>query len=633
MIEISTLHWTECISPELSTDFYRDLALTHAHRGGVIGKRISNLVKRCDLASLCNLNIDYSEPTMTADQFYHARQALAFFSKLEYLDIGIDKKRAALETFMWTELLCSETNEIFRAWSRGEFQFHPDVDRVLSDASRLIAQVLGPVPPLKTLKLRFGPGATTLTKKREASPRHKFRAGLACSDELLPILRDVLDELAAWTDNLPFAGEYPSEEAEPPLLVCGDTCVFTEATLRAVDIDADAESAEVTCRGSLPVQLMDEELSFAAKNAKTLRSVSKPPPLNSLVQLAYGDYMARRLVRFGIGTRDQTPNQVLAREGSLTGDLATLDLRSASDTIAIELVYHLLPVDWANALSTCRCKHVTYRNARLRLEKFSSMGNGYTFPLETLIFWALTKATVDGLGPSVAGDAVSVYGDDVILPSRHFDALGSVLKACGFLVNTSKSFHTGPFRESCGADWYRGFNIRPYYARKQVSAESLFCLHNYYARSGQEDMRLIVEKAIPPALRLYGPDGVGDCIMIGPFTRIDRNTTRYYGYGGSYFKMHKHVNIKEALPPDSTDMCQALYSVYRRSITPHSDRGITCEGYSALGRNLRHHQFLITCGTPSEPIPFSSESGFESTKAASLPGTNGSKIVLVYTFG
>lgn len=624
--------WTDSIDPELSIDFYRDLASAHARQGGELGRHVLSLIKKGDMAALCEYSVDYCVSGMTANHYYHLRQALAFFSKLEFLDIGIDKERAALDTFLEAESRCKLTNEAFRAWGKGEFQFHPDVDRVLSDATRFISQVLGPVPPLSRLQLRFGPGATTLTKKREASPRNKFRKGLACSDELLPLLHEVLGELAAWTDHLPFEEEEPTMEALPPLVVCGDTCVFREIDFMSIVLDAGAQSAEVLCRGSLPVQLMDEELSFALKNAKTHRTVSKPPPLNSLVQNGYGDYMSARLKRFGLDLKDQSLNQRLAREGSLTGALATLDLRSASDTIAIELVYHLLPVDWANALSACRCKYVTFRGERKRLEKFSSMGNGYTFPLESLIFWALAKASCD------AGDSVNVYGDDIVLPSSKFGFLTEVLTSCGFVVNTQKSFHDGPFRESCGADWYRGFNIRPFYAKHVVSGESLFCLHNYYARSGQEEFRGIVENAIPEHLRLYGPDGVGDGVLLGPFERVQRATTERHGYSGFYFKMHKHGSVKEALSAHSTDMSHALYTTYRRAVEPFSKCGLNASSVGDLRNwrypiNKKHHNFLTRMGVLGEPIPFSKEPGFVETKATSLPGTDGSKVVLSYNLG
>jgi hypothetical protein len=133
----------------------------------------------------------------------------------------------------------------------------------------------------------------------------------------------------------------------------------------------------------------DGKLEFVPKNAKTFRSTVTEPVLNGLTQLAIGDFLFDRLKRSGLDLRDQTRNQRLALEGSLTGALATLDLSSASDTISRELVYHLLPLEWAHFLGLSRTGHIKYRGQRYTLEKFSSMGNGYTFPLESLIFGLL----------------------------------------------------------------------------------------------------------------------------------------------------------------------------------------------------------------------------------------------------
>jgi len=54
-----------------------------------------------------------------------------------------------------------------------------------------------------------------------------------------------------------------------------------------------------------------------------------------------------------------------------------------------------------------------------------------------------------------------VYGDDIIVRNGVFTPLLSLLTVCGFRVNPRKTFSTGPFRESCGADWFFGEDVRP----------------------------------------------------------------------------------------------------------------------------------------------------------------------------
>jgi hypothetical protein len=61
------------------------------------------------------------------------------------------------------------------------------------------------------------------------------------------------------------------------------------------------------------------------------------------------------------------------------------------------------------------------------------------------------------------------------------------LEFCGFKTNTRKSFWQGDFRESCGTDWWRGLDVRPFYLRKETkSAYS----RSYYAISVANAIRL-----------------------------------------------------------------------------------------------------------------------------------------------
>lgn len=614
------ISWTESAPEGLSTDLLKDLAHEHFTLAGDLGVVPLQFLKRDRLDLLCSYEVDYLTSVGTPNEFYHLRQGLAFFSKLEYLDIGIDKEAAALSTFMKAESLCRETNEIFESWARGEFKFLPRVDSVLSDAARKIALVLGPVPKLSKLGLRFGPGATALTKKRDASTRRKLSDGLACSEDLLPLLPEVLLEIQGWTKEF---SPYTFVDGGP-LVVSGDCSLLREEYYPCIVVDDGVTTVGVHSRAELSVSIRDETLAFVPKNAKTFRAVSTPPPLNSLVQLGVGDYLKKRLKRFGIDLSDQSLNQGLAKEGSLTGELATLDLSSASDTISSLLVSHLLPVDWVNFLSMSRCSVVKYRGESRIVEKFSGMGNGFTFPLESLIFWALARSCCR------EDDTVSVYGDDMIVPSYSTPLLKEVLCACGFLLNLSKSFDSGPFRESCGADWYRGFNIRPWYCRKAISPEVLFGLHNHYVRTDQLDQARRVKALIPEHLWLFGPKHLGDGVLHGdwvPGIRKPRHDK--LGYRGSLVSMHKHNNLRESFGATAFDMCHASYSVYRRSVEPHCSELPAHKAFSNLGRNYLHYQFLAKQGVPTAEIPFQ-KGDHLGVKACSIPGTDGSSRVLVY---
>jgi hypothetical protein len=164
--------------------------------------------------------------------------------------------------------------------------------------------------------------------------------------------------------------------------------------------------------------------------------------------------------------KGQSYHKLLARLGSLFGNLATIDLSNASDTVCINLVKLLLPSAWFEALFALRSPHTFIAGHWAKLEKFSSMGNGFTFELESLIFWALDK-TVSYF--SSISSVVSVYGDDIIVHTDIAHDLVYVLSVFGFTTNPDKSFIDGPFRESCGGHYHNGSDITPFYIREPLS--------------------------------------------------------------------------------------------------------------------------------------------------------------------
>jgi hypothetical protein len=198
------------------------------------------------------------------------------------------------------------------------------------------------------------------------------------------------------------------------------------------------------------------------KTMWTDRSIATEPLGNLFAQLSLGDMLRKRLLEVtGIDLTDQTHNQSLARLGSVDKSLSTIDLSSASDTISGALIQLLFrgSLDWYELLTDTRSSRTHLGGLEWTTPwKFSSMGNGFTFPLESLVFYAITKAALQLCG--ITG-TVSVYGDDIICPSAGYQYVTDALKFCGFTPNESKSF-TGsqPFRESCGSDWWNGIDVR-----------------------------------------------------------------------------------------------------------------------------------------------------------------------------
>lgn len=217
-------------------------------------------------------------------------------------------------------------------------------------------------------------------------------------------------------------------------------------------------------------RFVDGSVMFTVpKNAQIDRVAAKEPDLNMFFQKMLGNQIRTLLKREGIDLNDQRVNAGLARRGSIDGSLMTIDLSSASDSVTIELVRACLPFDWFYYLDLFRSPVVTIDSEVHRMNMFSSMGNGFTFELESLLFYSITRAVQWATG--VRG-TISVYGDDIIAPTEMQNELFRALRFFGFEVNEAKSFVDGPFRESCGAYWYAGIDVKPFYLRRPFSSIS-----------------------------------------------------------------------------------------------------------------------------------------------------------------
>jgi len=156
-----------------------------------------------------------------------------------------------------------------------------------------------------------------------------------------------------------------------------------------------------------------------------------------------------------------------------------------------------------------------------KLEQFSSMGNGFTFELETLIFWAITSHSCESTGSS---GKVYVFGDDIICESRSVTAVTAALRFFGFTLNEDKSFADGHFKESCGGDFWDGRPVRPFFLKESLDEpHKLIAAANGIRRLGQDlfgsDRPFVrIHDAILRALplrvrRCRGPKDLGDIVI------------------------------------------------------------------------------------------------------------------------
>lgn len=357
---------------------------------------------------------------------------------------------AAIRKFLEGEHKCAETNLRLRATYNSfkeygsltscenrirfglgnlnsEISMYESLDRI----TKFISRLLGEAPSIDEIDFRFGPGATLSDRSSESTVPDKISSIITTTARAFPHIVTLAG--TAW----------------------GRAHVQDHGRLRARLV-----------RGN--------EFFSVPKNFNEDRGAAKEPSLSAPITIWLGSQIKERLAAFGNNVRtNQALNQKLAREGSVSGSYATVDLRNASNTVSLEAVRTLFPKRWVELLSSVRSPVTRIYSFDRRshrdvlLNMFSTMGCGFTFEVETLIFLAAARESMRLVGLTAEiGKNVSVHGDDVVLPSAAYDSFVRLLSFLGFEVNKKKSFASGPFRESCGGDFWVGRAVRPIFLPK-----------------------------------------------------------------------------------------------------------------------------------------------------------------------
>jgi len=534
-------------------------------------------LKHREYAQYLEMSIDAND-YLTADHFFFDYQSTKLFSKAEFFPRIFDTKKEAMSSFIKAEVKCLQMNNDWVTFD-APFKGKRVECGILHTAARKIERILGRCPSVEELDFSFGPG-NNVNLHKNTSVHDKLNAELTYTSNLRPFLPTILSSCPSWMQAR-FLEEVPSRFG--PL----------------------ASKAKVQL-------VFGSELGFVPKTAKTDRTICTEPLLNSFVQGGVGSVIRNRLRRAGCDTTDQGRNQMLAKRGSVRGELATIDLSSASDLISKAVVWHLLPEPWFDLLNSCRSPCFTYEGKFYELQKFSSMGNGYTFELETLIFLSLARATCAELG--ISTESVSVYGDDIIVPTAAYEMLSTVLELCGFSVNHAKSFSAGPFPESCGCDWFLGAPVRPLFLKRNPTTASLmgWCNHIKRLDNHRYDDRWsalydALKALVPRAYhRLVGPDGYGD----GHFVEYDvdlreKLKSRHYKHGWeghAYYTLGSSPLLRVASDP--TAYSAALYGAQNGKISSDrlmrrmKDSHQSNDGYLAFTRRKKTRTVLRRCFHP-----------------------------------
>jgi hypothetical protein len=331
------------------------------------------LLKHGELEQLVRMKIHPSEYT-SADSFAVDYAVTSFLKKNPDMPVYVDRKSAAIAGFELSEVRCRETNELIEAWMNGDLTLPSSVAQVIHLAQRKISRLLSVQPSLFDGPYSWGPGATYDLKRSRAYPDTKL--------------------------------------VELPFTVTGGAWKHAAKLINSdLHWKEAIKVANPSYTGEIFKIIPGGRYDTVSKTVLIDRSILVEPRLNTILQKRVGEQIRDLLKRVGVDLNDQSMNQTLAGLAR-TLDLATLDLEAASDSISRKVVQLLLPPVWFELLDELRSPwYQKVDGSWVRLEKFSSMGNGFTFELESLIFWALASAASETLYRSTVG----IYGDDVIV--------------------------------------------------------------------------------------------------------------------------------------------------------------------------------------------------------------------------
>lgn len=281
-------------------------------------------------------------------------------------------------------------------------------------------------------------------------------------------------------------------------LTCTSKSIYRayRASLSPYPLLLDAEFVRLKEYGQAKL-VEGNRLSFVPKQRAISRVICVEPVLNMYAQLGIGSILESRLRSyFGIDIATQPDyNKELARLGSIDGSFATIDLSSASDSLSLRMLEYILPRNVLDFLVSVRSRTCELPDGKqVALNMISTMGNGYTFPLQTILFSAVVSAVYEQLSVKRERNRKDepgnwgVFGDDIIVKASCFRRVSHALGLLGFKLNAEKSFNEGPFRESCGNDYFRGHPVRGVYVKTlltpQARAVVLNRLHEWSAMTG-----------------------------------------------------------------------------------------------------------------------------------------------------
>lgn len=383
-----------------------------------------------------------------------------------------------------------------------------------------------------------------------------------------------------------------------------------------------SQSFVALCSQGAPVMVKDSitKCSLVPKDFKGPRLISSESTATQYLQQGQMKLIMRYvdthwLMSKSIKFKDQTFNQSKCSTAYEDG-VATLDLSNASDTVSAALVWYLLSEvpTLRSQLFATRSQYMSVRGSLVRLTAFSPMGSAVCFPVETLVFWSLTMASVrhvqsswsDGLkdptlpSESEMASAIAVFGDDILVPDYALAVLIGTLSEVGCEVNESKTCFQTPFRESCGAEYFNNTDVaiirnRRYYYddRKEfISIPVLLDLQRKFFLCGLYNTAALLRRwaeEVQPIIT-QRPEGVSILLDCGSvILSLNRHGQKFVLVGdrlGYRFRVRVDSSYYQVLRNSSTAVPSEFGRVLRDSGS--FDKICCAFGFDAsLGRGVR----------------------------------------------
>lgn len=398
------------------------------------------------------------------------------------------EERCAEANNFWLGLEPSSGRDTSYPINLDSIQVDSNVKYILKEASRIINRVIS-LPWKKSSKIYFGPGsAQVFNYDRKDGSRASFKT------------KERLWKLANADSSDKFANAskwiVPNRTFQPSAFF--DNALSEYITERC---DGELEQCDI--------------ISCVPKNNEKFRTIGIGSVIGVASQHVIGDYIRTCLQRYGVDLKSlAVRHREFAYVGSVNGRYSTLDFSQASDSISYGLVQLLFNNTKSSdkvrhlfeLMNQCRARYYVVENSEgyydLRdkkpYEKFSPMGNCFTFELESLIFMAIGTAIQKRLGflrfireyrgPVIFGCAdPTSFGDDLIftigrLTKYELALIKRWLWYFGLTLNDEKSYCRGEgFRESCGADFCHGRFVRGFYFQQsELTVLDVIRLLNFF---------------------------------------------------------------------------------------------------------------------------------------------------------